>query len=384
MRVREQKQEKEEMPSSWVEIDLEALRHNFTRVRERLAPGTLTSGVVKSDAYGHGMIPVARELAACGADFLAVSKFWEAKELREHGIGLPVLTLIGVDPEDMEEAVRLGVRPLIFRMDHAVQMSEAARRVGAVAPVHLKLDTGMGRLGIAIEDAPAFLDALTKLPGIRLEGVASHFSTADEADKNYSERQAAQIARMPEMFASRGMTPPIIHISNSAGALDLPGAHFQMVRPGIVLYGSHPSGELARPADLRPVMAFKSKILQLKEVSAGTCIGYGRTFATERTSRIATIPVGYDDGYPRLLSNRGQALICGKRAPVVGRVSMNMIMANVTHIPEAREDDEVALLGAQGEERITGEEIAKLCNTISYEIYCNIGKNRFKRFFNAT
>lgn len=372
------------MPSSWVEIDLGALRHNYRQAVARLGPRTSVVGVVKSDAYGHGMVPVAREMAECGAAFLAVSKHWEARELRENGIELPILVLLGLELQDVEEAIALRVRPAVFRLDHARSISEAATRLGAPAPIHIKVDTGMGRLGVPLDGLHAFLAELRNLPGVVLEGVLSHFAVADEADKSYSEVQVDRFRQALQMVAASGFDIPYAHMSNSAGILDLPHAHFQLVRPGIMLYGSPPSMELAQPARLLPVMTFKSRILQLKEVPAGHSIGYGRTYVTERTTRIATVPVGYDDGYSRLLSNRGSVLVRGTRAPVVGRVSMNMITLDVTHIPGASEDDEVVLLGAQGADRISAEELADLSGTISYEVYCNIGRHRFKTFLDET
>jgi len=268
-------------------------------------------------------------------------------------------------------------------MDHAELISQAACHLNMPAKVHLKVDTGMGRLGVPWEKVPSFLNGLLALPGIQLEGVLSHFAVADEADKTFSEQQLGRFRELLQALADRGHPITYAHIANSAGLLDLPHAHFQLVRPGIMLYGSPPSNELHHPADLRPVMSFKSKIIQLKDVPAAQPIGYGRTFLTEKPSRIATIPVGYDDGYPRLLSNRGQVLIRGQRAPVVGRVSMNMITVDVTHLPDAAEDDEVVLLGTQNDDRITADEIAELCGTLSYEIYCSIGPHRFRRFIGA-
>ncbi len=370
------------MPSSWVEIDLSALRHNFFQAKNRMSSKTRILGVVKSDAYGHGMIPVARELAACGAHFFAVSKLWEAAELHAANLGLPVVVLLGVEPAEMVEAVAIGVRPVVFRMDHAKALSRVACSLNKEAIVHLKVDTGMGRLGVPCAEVESFLDELIRLPGIRIEGILSHFAVADESDKSYCELQLGRFRQVLQTAAARGL-PVYGHIANSAGLLDLPHAHFQLVRPGIMLYGSPPSDELLQPADLRPVMHFKSTILHLKNVPEGQPIGYGRTYVTRRPSRIATVPVGYDDGYSRLLSNRGQVLVRGKRAPVVGRISMNMITVDVTHIPEAAEDDEVVLLGCQEEECITGEEIAALCGTISYEIFCSFGRNRYKTFLNA-
>lgn len=371
------------MALSWLEIDLAALRHNFFQAKQRLAPGTKMLGVVKSDAYGHGMIPVARELAMCGINFLAVSKFWEALELRAAGIDLPVLTLLGIEPEDAEEVVRLEIRPVVYRLDHARRLSEAARRQGKPARVHVKVDTGMGRLGVPCAEAIPFLEALVELPGIELEGILSHFAAADEANKIHCESQLCRFRETLAGLLERGRHPMYAHISNSAGLIDLPDAHFQLVRPGIMLYGSQPSGEVHHPADIKPVMSFKAKVLQVKEVAAGQPIGYGRTYVTSRPSRIATLPVGYDDGYPRILSSRGQVLIGEKRAQVIGRVSMNMITVDVTDIPGVKEEDEAVILGSQGDERITGDELASWCNTISYEIYCNIGRHHFKTFLNG-
>lgn len=371
------------MPSSWVEIDLGALRHNFLQARERMSPGTRAVGVVKSDAYGHGMLPVARELVALGVELLAVSKYWEACELRDSGIEVPIIVLLGLEPEEMRDAIRRDIRPVVFRRDHARQLSEAALIEGIPARVHLKIDTGMGRLGVPWEQAGRFLEELTALPGIRLEGALSHFAAADEADKTYSHHQVRRFRDTLRILSERGHPLRYAHIANSAGLLDLPAAHFQLVRLGIMLYGSQPSQDLHAPAHLLPVMSFKSKILQLKEVPAGQYIGYGRTYVAGRRSWIATIPVGYDDGYPRLLSNRGLVLVRGERAPVVGRVSMSMITVDVSHIDQVAEDDEVVLLGAQGKERILAEEIAELCGTIPYEIFCRMGRHRHRIFLNA-
>lgn len=373
------------MPLNWVEIDLAALRHNYFEARKHASPEATVLGVVKSDAYGHGMIPVAKELEKCGAGFLAVSKFWEAKELRDAGIGLPILVLLGFEDADVEDAVRLGIRPALFRLDLARKLSEAACRLNRPAPVHVKADTGMGRLGVQCEDMYSFLGELMSLPGIVIEGMISHFAEADETDKSYCDFQLKKFLVAMDAATRRGLSLSYCHISNSAAVIDLPQAHLRLVRPGIMLYGSTPSGKPSDTVDLKPVMTFKSVVLQLKEVPEGRPIGYGRTFVTKRKSRIATVAVGYDDGYFRLLSNRGQVLVRGVRAPVVGRVSMNMITADVTDIPDAAEGDEVVLLGAQGAERITGEEIANLCGTISYEVYCAIGKQqRFKYFLNGS
>ena len=372
------------MPVGWVEIDLAALRHNFYEAKRCAGNGAQILGVVKSDAYGHGMVEVARELEACGVHFFAVGKHREAVELCRAGLKRPVLVLLGIDEPDLEEAVTLGIRPLVYRLDHARALSRTACRMGVRSLYHLKIDTGMGRLGIPSDRIAPSLDELLALPGIEMEGLISHFATADEADKTFSEHQRERFVGALRLLESRGVSVACAHLSNSAGIIDLPNAHFQMARAGIMLYGSPPSGNLLCSVDLRPVMSFKARIMQIKEVPPECPIGYGRTFVTQRTSRIAVIPVGYDDGYPRLLSNRSSALVRGRRVPLVGRISMSMSMLDVTDVPEAREDDETVLLGAQGDERITGDELAALCGTISYEIYCNIGRNRPRYFIDAT
>lgn len=372
------------MPFSWVEIDLAALSYNFQQARERLDPQARIVGVVKSDAYGHGMVPVARELEAMGARFLAVNEYWEGEVLREAGLSLPIIILLGVEPHEMEAAVRYNMRPVIYRQDHAEMLAKAAAALQVEAPFHLKVDTGMGRLGVPMEDLSDFLDHLKTLPGLVMEGVLSHFAVADEADKTYSDFQLQRFRDALGLCRRHGFAFKYAHISNSAGLLDLAEAQFQLVRPGIMLYGAPPSHELLHPVSLKPVMSFKTRVIQLKEVATGCPIGYGRTFVTQRPTIIATLPVGYNDGYPRCLSNKGTVLIRGQRAPVVGRVSMSMITADVTHIPGVCRDDEAVLLGSQQDAIITADEIAALCDTISYEILCAIGKHRDRRFLNAS
>jgi len=372
------------MALNWVEIDLEALRHNFLQVRHRVGPGAEILSVVKSDAYGHGMIPVAQELAAAGATFFGVSKCWEALELRSAGIQQPIIILSGIEPTDVVEVIQYDLRPAVYRLDHLHMLEEGSRRMGTRARIHIKIDTGMGRLGIPFSEVPTFLDRLADMSHIEVEGVFSHLATSDEADKTFSAEQLGRFRNALQQFHHRAIPFRYAHIANSGAVLDLPEAHFQLVRPGIMLYGSPPSDEILAPAPLRPVMSLKTKILQLKWVPAGQSIGYGRSFVCSRETRIATVAVGYDDGYPRVLSNRGEALVRGRRAPIVGRVSMNLITLDVTHIPEAAEDDEVVFLGAQGAERITAEEIARKAHTISYEIYCAIGRNPQRRFLNRS
>lgn len=372
------------MALNWVEIDLAALRHNFLQVQQRVGSRAAILAVVKSDAYGHGMIPVAKELAEAGAHFFGVSKCWEALKLRSAGIQQPILILAGMEAQDAPAVIAHDLRPAIYRLDHCRLLDEVAQHAGKVARIHLKLDTGMGRLGVPVQDLEPFLDQLAGLKHVQVEGVFSHLATSDEADKSFSQEQLARFRSALQRLHDRSIPFEYAHIANSGAVLDIPEAHHQLVRPGIMLYGSPPSDEILAPAPLRPVMALKTKILQVKWVPSGHSIGYGRTFVCSRPTRIATIAVGYDDGYPRVLSNRGEALVHGVRAPIVGRVSMNLITLDVTHVPEAAPDDEVVLLGAQGTERISAEEIAKKASTISYEIYCAIGKNPQRLFLNSS
>ncbi len=372
------------MPLSWVEIDLSALRYNFMQVRQHLLRETQILGVVKSDAYGHGMVPVAKELAQSGCRFLGVSKYWEAEKLRNAGLKLPILVLLGIEPEEMHGAIAQNIRPVLFRLDHARSLSHAAMKLQKTAPFHVKVDTGMGRLGVPHETFSSFLGQLKELPGLHMEGILSHFSAADEADKTHSELQVARFREALQLAREYGFNFSYAHIANSAGLLDLPHAQFQLVRPGIMLYGSPPSDEILHPVPLRPVMALKTRVMQVKQVPAGQPIGYGKTFTTPRSMKIATLPVGYDDGYSRLLSNQGAVLIKGQRAPLVGRVSMNLITVDVTHIQNVCEEDESVLLGQQGTDRISAEEMACLCKTISYEIFCSLGRNRNRHFLNAS
>ncbi|MGQ9485177.1 MAG: alanine racemase [Desulfosoma sp.] len=372
------------MALNWVEIDLAALRHNFSQVRQRVGSQVAILAVVKSDAYGHGMLPVARELAEAGAEFFGVSKCWEALKLRSAGIQQPILVLAGMEVEDALAVVAHDLRPAVYRLDHCRLLERAAQHAGKQARIHLKLDTGMGRLGIPLPDLGPFLDQLAGLKHVQVEGVFSHLATSDESDKAFSQEQLARFRSALQMLHDRSISFTYAHIANSGAVMDIPEAHYQLVRPGIMLYGSLPSKDILSPAPLRPVMALKTKILQVKWVPAGHSIGYGRAFVCSRPTRIATIAVGYDDGYPRVLSNRGEALVHGVRVPIVGRVSMNLVTLDVTHVPQASPDDEVVLLGTQGTERISAEEIAQKAHTISYEIYCAIGKNPQRIFLNSS
>ena len=372
------------MVGSTIEIDLAALRYNFSKVKELVEPATAVLGVVKSDAYGHGMLPVARELEHLGVAYLGVSTCREAVTLRQGGVKSPILLLLGVEEDELAHVIQHGLTPAIFRSDVAKAISATALAADTKIPVHLKIDTGMGRLGVPYVEADRFLELLKSLEGIKVEGLFSHFASADEQDKSFSNQQLERFRRILGRAQNIGLSPRYVHIANSAGVIDLPDSYLQLVRPGLMLYGAPPSPELHHPIPLRPVMTLKTRVLQLKEVAAGSPIGYGCTYTTSRPSLIATLPVGYDDGYDRLLSNKGEVLLRNRRAPVVGRISMCLTTVDATDIPGVQPDDEVVLLGRQGDEEITADDIAAKISTINYEIFCNLGGNREKVFLNSS
>ncbi len=371
------------MVGSTIEIDLAALRHNFDQVRRLVSEPTSILAVVKSDAYGHGMVEVARELEGQGVEYLGVSNCREAVSLREGQIKVPILLLLGVAEDELSDVIQHRLTPVLYRSDTAQMVSSAALAAGIQVPVHLKIDSGMGRLGVPYTKAEGFFKLINSFKGIRVEGLLSHFASADEHDKSFSTLQLERFRQTVVQAEDIGLSFRYTHIANSAGVIDLPDSYLQLVRPGLMLYGAPPSMELHRPASLKPVMSLKTRVLQLKEVSSGSPIGYGCTYITSRPSRIATLPVGYDDGYDRLLSNKGEVLVRNCRAPVVGRISMCLTTVDVTEVPGIQVDDEVVLLGRQGDQEITAEEIASKIGSINYEIFCNFGGNRKKHFLNG-
>lgn len=357
------------------EIDLDALVHNLGEVR-RLAPLARILAVVKANAYGHGAVQVALALEAAGVDFFGVSLIEEGSDLRQAGVRGDILTL-GAAYSDYGELVANDLIPLVFTAEHLVRLQAAAARAGRIARAHLKLDTGMGRLGLMLEELPEFLEALRDAPNVRLDGLVSHLANADAGDLGATRRQIARFRVAAAAIRTAGFPIPWRHISNSAGAIDLDevkdGAEFNLVRPGLILYGEYPAERLRSACQLEPVLSWKTSITHLKRVGPGVPISYGGTWTTRRDSLIATLPVGYADGWPRRLSNRGEVLVRGRRTPVVGNVCMDMCMVDVTDVPGVALHDEVVLLGRQGREAITAQEMAERCETIPYEILTSVG-----------
>ena len=356
------------------EVDLGALVYNYHQLRQCASPSVKFLAVVKADAYGHGAIPVSKKLEELRVDFLGVARVQEGIELRNGGIKKPILVLSGIYQEEVEEVLDYKLTPMVYRLEIAEALSAAAGKRGKKVPVHLKVDTGMGRIGVLAEEAPAFANRVRQFENLEIEGIASHLSTADEGDSAFAAQQLKRFSRTIEEMKRLDIDPPFCHIANSAALVNLPAAHFTLVRPGIMLYGSYPSASLKDKISLRQVMSWKSHIADLKKLPAGYPISYGRTFITQRPSLIAAIPVGYADGYNRLFSNRGEVLIKGMRAPVAGRVCMDWTMADVTDITGVEVGDEVVLMGSQSGQEITPEEMGGWIGTIAYEILCSVGK----------
>lgn len=353
-------------------IDLAALRWNFQQVRKRVAEGVKILSVVKADAYGHGACEVAKTLTGEGSDALGVTTLEEGIELRKGGIQSPILVLAGIYPEQLDKLLRNNLTPVVCELEMLHRLDTLVRRRGLSLNVHLKVDTGMGRLGLLASEIDTWLPKLGELKALKIEGVMSHFSEMEGVALDYTQKQLESFRHVIQRLRSEEHNPPLIHLAKSAGVIRFPAAHFTAVRPGLMLYGIHPSPDMVGQVALKPVLSWKTRILQLKRLPRGSSISYGQTFATERESLIATLPVGYADGYNRLLSNRGAVLVRGQRVPIVGTVCMDLTMVDVTDIREVQQGDEVVLLGKQGEGSISADEMARWAGTISYEILTSI------------
>lgn len=364
------------------EIDLGAFCHNLDLVQRSIAPGVKVAAMVKADGYGHGAWPLSRAALEAGlAEVFGVAHVDEAVALRQKGLDAPIIVLGGCFEDRAEEVVAYGLEPALFSMKLAEAVDAVARRQGRVVACHLKIDTGMGRLGLPPEEALDAAKRLSDLEGLRLAGIMTHFATADWADKAYAQEQLGRFARAVRSVREAGITVPFVHAANSAAILSMPDSHFEMVRPGIMLYGAPPSAEVGAEADLRPVMTLKSRVAHLFDLSVGESVSYGRRFVAERPSRIATLPIGYADGWSRLLSNRGSVLVRGRRVPIVGTVCMDLTMVDVTDVPGVSVGDEVVLIGRQGDGVITADEVATATDTISYEVFTRIGERIPRRYF---
>ncbi len=361
----------------YAQIDLDNILHNIQQMQNNINEGTKIMGVIKTDAYGHGAVPIGRELERLGVVWgYATATVEEAEILRRNGLRKPVLVLGASFSEHFGALAKEGIRATVFSLQQARQMETYARESEHKIFVHIKIDTGMSRLGFQVtKEAADEIAQIAKMPHIVVEGMFTHFAKSDEKDKTMAREQLGKFQEMREMLEQRGLSVPMLHCANSAAIIDMPDTGMDMVRAGISLYGMWPSAEVQKEhVDLQPVLSLKSRIVFLKELEAGRTISYGADYKTTGRQRIATIPVGYGDGYPRSLSGKGYVLIHGKRAPICGRICMDQFMVDVTHIPKAKEGDTVVLVGRDGEETITMEEIGELSGRFNYEFACDLGK----------
>jgi alanine racemase len=365
---------------TYAEIDLSALKHNYALIRSTIPRKTEILAVVKADAYGHGFMDISRELETLGVNAFGVAFLAEGIQLRKSGCDKPILLLGGIYPGQERKCIGYNISTAIFTLEQAQALNHAASsgKLFRRAQIHLKIDTGMGRLGIQYADVPRFLAELKKLQNITLEGVISHFASADELDESgccFTRLQAERFAWVLAEIRTAGFTPRYIHIANSAAALlrDIPGCN--LIRPGIAMYGALPSADFQGKLDLKPVMRLKSQIAMLKWVEPGTTVSYARRFTARERTLIASVPVGYADGYPRALTNCGEALIRGQRARVAGTVCMDWIMLDVTGVEGVAVGDTVTLMGPDDSGHcIHAEELAAWADTIPYVIFCGISK----------
>ncbi|MCL5074148.1 MAG: alanine racemase [Chloroflexi bacterium] len=357
---------------TWVEIDLGAIAYNLQRIKALVGSSVEVMAVLKADAYGHGILRVARTALLNGASLLGTACLSEAVGLRERGITAPILILGYTPPWQAREVVRYDLRAAVFSLDVARHLSRAAVSQKRPALVHIKVDTGMARLGLAPTEVLSFAEQVRELPNIQIEGIFTHFAKADVRDDPYTLYQLAQFEKVLRQLADRGIVVRYVHAANSAAILTRPQSHFNLVRLGIAMYGLDPSSEVRCPPDFKRALSFKTQVAQVKHLPAGSCISYGCTYVTTRPSVIAVLPVGYGDGFRRAPNHWGEVLVRGQRAPIVGTVCMDMCMIDVTDIPNVRQGDEVVLIGEQGHESITVEEVARRLGTINYEVVSEI------------
>ncbi|MEG0963090.1 MAG: alanine racemase [Lachnospiraceae bacterium] len=361
----------------YAEINLDAIHHNMEQMHKLIHPNTKIMGVIKTDGYGHGAVPIGMELETLEDTWgYAAATVEEAHILRRNGLKKPILVLGATFMEHYELLADDAIRATVYSLRQAQQMEDVAEKLNKKIMIHVKIDTGLSRLGFQVTEKDADeIAQIAKMPHIILEGIFTHFAKSDAKDKTMARQQLNRFQQMNEMLAKRSISIPMTHCANSAAIIDMPDASMNVVRAGISLYGMWPSNEVHKEnIDLQPVLSLKSQIVFLKELEKGRTISYGATYETKQTQRIATIPIGYGDGYPRSLSNRGYVLIQGKKAPICGRICMDQFMVDVTNIPQAAEGNEVVLVGRQGENNISLEELGELSGRFNYEFACDLSK----------
>ncbi|MFA5038395.1 MAG: alanine racemase [Candidatus Omnitrophota bacterium] len=354
---------------TWVEINLAAVAHNYRALKRSLPRGTKIMAAVKANAYGHGIVEVSRKLVECGVDYLGVASLDEALVLRKNLIHSPVLNLGAFLKNDAEAMVENEVTATVTDYPMARLLDRVASRLKKKARIHVKIDTGMGRLGVWHSEADEVILKLCRLPHLSIEGLYTHFPVAD-SDEAFTRSQITMFCALVTKLEIKGVRIPLKHSANTMAVVGYKDAHFNLVRPGLAVYGLYPKDGVQEKIDLKAVLSFKTRVVYLKEVARGRSISYGRTHITGKDTTIATLPVGYGDGYNRLLSNKGRVLIHGKYCPVVGVVCMDQTMVDIGHLKDVRLEDEVVLAGSQKGHIIRIEEIARLCHTIPYEVVC--------------
>lgn len=361
---------------TWAEVDLDAIAHNMREIRKITNPDSQIMAVVKADAYGHGFLEVTRTLLENGADRLAVAVLQEGKQLRSRGVTVPILMLGAAMENDIEDIINFDITPNVFSYEFAKAISYAAEQKEKITKIHIKLDTGMSRIGYVVsDDNSAIIDEIekiSKLPYIEIEGIFSHFSTSDEYDASYTKMQFDRFMNVINELIKRNIHIPIKHICNSAGIMMYPEMHLDMVRPGVILYGLYPSDEVDKSRlDLIPAMTLKSRITFVKEVEAGRGVSYGKEYITDKVTKIATVPIGYADGYLRKIAKQGKMIVNGAKVPIIGRICMDQCMIDVSDVHNIERGDEAIIFGREG---ITIDDLASWLDTINYEVSCVIGK----------
>jgi alanine racemase len=354
---------------TWAEVNLTNLAYNFRKIKKMIAPATKIMVCVKADAYGHGIIPVSKKLVSCGVDFLGVASIDEGIKLRKAGIKAPILILGLTLKEDIAPVFKYNLTPTVCAEDMAVSLNNLAKRKNKKINIHIKIDTGMGRIGVLYKDALQLIKKIHKLNFINIEGIFTHLACAD-TKKDFTVRQIEMFNSLVSQLKREGIKIPLVHAANSMGVIEYPNSHFNMVRPGLITYGLCPKENPG--IKLKPVLSLKTRIIYSKRLPKGYGVSYGRSYITKKDTTIATLPIGYGDGYPRNLSNKAPVLIRDKRYKISGRVCMDQIMVDVGNAP-VNIGDEVTLIGSQGKNKISAEELASLSGTISYEIACGLG-----------
>lgn len=364
---------------AWIEIDLGALTHNVQQIKQLLAPTTALMAVVKADAYGHGAVTVAQTVLEAGATWLGVATIPEGIELREAGIEAPILVLGATNTAEQIRAIaHWRLQPTLCTPKQALIFSETMAEMGGLLPVHLKLDTGMSRLGTSWQAAPEFAQLVQRLPHLSIASIYSHLATAESLDRTVVNLQHQRFAQAIAHIRRAGIRPPRLHLANSAGALTNPDLHYDLVRVGLAIYGLYPAAHLQSVLPLRPVLQVKARVTQVKTIQAGTGVSYGHRFVAEREMRIAVVAIGYADGIPRNLSNQMTVLIQGQRVPQIGAITMDQMMLDVSQVPHLHDGDVVTILGQAGHQSISADDWAQTLNTISWEILCGF-KHRLPR-----